>query len=425
MDALTVQVHQRCDHNLGRESDYQKMGLEMQKTLWASIVLLTLFFAGAASAQQLPENDAESLTVAQAGRNRANPVVQVAPNSVRDELVDKLNSNTVTVVSGNPNGTYLFFAYDLSAVLDEGDDMRVLPVIGKGGAQNVKDVLYLRGVDMGITQSNVLRYFNETGEVGRNISDRLRYITRLYNEEMHVLVRANINSLEELKGRKVNFSDIGSGTQTTSRLVFKDLKIPVQEVNMGQADAFEAMKRGELDATILIAGKPAGSFSKLKPDPAYKLLPIPYSDVLQEYYLPAQLSNEDYPLLIPQDKPVNTIAVSSVLAVFNWPSNTERYRRVAKFTETFFKNYDKFLRKPRHPKWKEVNLAAELPGWKRFTAAQEILDREKGSNTELKQSFDQFINKIAPEEASSISPKRREELFAKFLEWQEAQKAKQ
>ncbi|HET7155259.1 MAG TPA: C4-dicarboxylate ABC transporter substrate-binding protein, partial [Hyphomicrobiaceae bacterium] len=69
---------------------------------------------------------------------------------------DTLNQNTVTVISGNPNGTYLYLAYDMSAVLDDGNDLRILPVIGKGGYQNVMDVLHLRGVDLCITQSNIM-----------------------------------------------------------------------------------------------------------------------------------------------------------------------------------------------------------------------------------------------------------------------------
>jgi TRAP transporter TAXI family solute receptor len=325
----------------------------------------------------------------------------------------------VSIVSGNPNGTYLSICYDISAVLDSGDDLRVLPIIGKGGGQNVKDILYLRGVDMGITQSNILRYFNETGEVGKHIENRMRYIARLYNEEMHVLVRADYNTLQDLRGKTVNFSDIGSGTQTTSQLIFKDLKIPVKEVNMGQSDAIEALKKGDIDATILIAGKPAGAFAKLQPNPAYKLIPIPYTPELFDYYLPTKLTNEDYPGMIPKDQPIDTIAVSAVLAVFNWDPKSDRYRRVAKFTEAFFANFDKFLEKPRHPKWKEVNLAAELPGWTRFAAAQELLSKDKNpeGNAQLKEAFEQFLARIEPQEGRTVSKARREELFAKFMEW--------
>jgi TRAP-type uncharacterized transport system substrate-binding protein len=97
----------------------------------------------------------------------AQPVKRPAPAAVTpaakfNALRDKLNQNTVTVISGNPNGTYLYLAYDMSAVLDDGDNLRVLPIIGKGGYQNVMDVLHLRGVDLCITQSNIMTYLKET-----------------------------------------------------------------------------------------------------------------------------------------------------------------------------------------------------------------------------------------------------------------------
>ena len=89
---------------------------------------------------------------------------------------------------------------------------------------------------------------------------------------------------------------------------------------------------------------------------------MPYAPGLQEVYLPATLSHEDYPDLIAEGQTIDTIAVGAVLAVFNWAPNSERYRRVAKFTKALFENFDKLLQPPRHPKWKEVNLAAEAAG---------------------------------------------------------------
>jgi TRAP transporter TAXI family solute receptor len=379
-----------------------------------------LLLSGAASAQTAPAGARQRVQVAETQPGGAVPQ--------RDQFVEELNANTVTIVSGNPNGAYLYLTYDMSAVLDDGDKLRILPVIGKGGGQNTKDILYLRGVDMGITQSNILRYYNKTGEVGRNISGRLRYITRLHNEEMHLLVAPNINSIADLSGKKVNFSDVGSGSQVSSQLIFDALKIKVQEVNMGQADAFEAIKKGEIAATILIAGKPTGAYAKLKASPSeFKLIPVVYSPELQEDYLPATLTHEDYPGLIAEGQTIETIAVGAVLAVFNWPPNSERYRRVAKFTEALFKNFDKFLEKPRHPKWKEVNLAADLPGWERFGAAKELLaasTREQAAGQgRLKQDFAKFLTSSAPTEtASTMSDQRREDLFRKFLEWQSTQR---
>lgn len=398
--------------------------LRIAKASLAALLACSVISASAIAQNVLPGytanvSDGQLIQLAQATGNTA--------SSVSDTVAD-LNANTVTIISGNPNGTYLYLAYDFSAVLDDGNNLRVLPIVGKGGAQNTKDVLYLKGIDMGITQSAVLRYYNKTGEVGRNIANRLRYITRLYNEEMHLLVAADVDSIEDLRGKKVNFSDLGSGTQLSSTLIFDYLGIPVEEVNMGQGDAFEAIKRDEISATVLIAGKPSGSFSKLKSSPKYKLINVPYKGELLEEYLPATLTHDDYPNLIPEGEKIDTIAASSVLAVFNWSADTDRYRRVAKFTRAFFENFDKFLQKPRHPKWKEVNLAAELPGWTRFAPAQELLDKtsvatNQANQDRLKNEFSRFLNALpqGQEATSALTGERREELFRKFLEWQGSQ----
>ena len=99
-------------------------------------------------------------------------------------------------------------------MLDDGDELRILPVIGKGGGQNIKDVRFLKGIDIGITQSNLLNVFRHSNEIGP-IDDKIAYIARLFNEEMHVVVRAEsgITSVGQLAGKKVNFSDVGSGTR--------------------------------------------------------------------------------------------------------------------------------------------------------------------------------------------------------------------
>jgi len=57
--------------------------------------------------------------------------------------------------------------------------------------------------------------------------------------------------LEQLRGKKINFSDVGSATQWLLRDLFARLAIDVQEVNVGQGDAREKMRAGEVSATIL------------------------------------------------------------------------------------------------------------------------------------------------------------------------------
>jgi uncharacterized protein len=342
---------------------------------------------------------------------------QIAPPAKFANLRDKLNQNTVTVISGNPNGTYLYLAYDMSAVLDDGDELRVLPVIGKGGYQNVMDVLHLRGVDLCITQSNIMTYLKETGEMGPNIENRLAFITRLYNEEMHVLAGPGINSIKELSGKKVNFSDIGSGTQFSTRQIFKLLGIQAQEVNMGQADGYQKVKSGEIAATVLIAGKPTGSFAKFKLEPGMKLLPVPYTEVLEQDYLPAKLTHADYPGLIAKDESVDSVAIASVLASYNWPRDTDRYRRVASFVDAFFTKFAEFQLPARHAKWKEANINSSLRGWKRFPAAEEWLAKNASKAVGAGVAIDPAIVRAQAAKAAPNDPVAQERLFQQFMEW--------
>jgi TRAP transporter TAXI family solute receptor len=374
----------------------------------AALCAVTLF-AQQAPAQQQPQRIAPQF---------ANGPVPNKPQL--GVLGERINANTIAVVSGNLNATYVTIAYDLSAVLDDGDDFRVLPVIGKGGGQNIKDVRFLKGIDLGITQSNLLPYFKRTNEIGP-IDDKIVYIAKLFNEEMHLVVRADsgITSLADLAGKTVNFSDAGSGTQLSTRDIFEKLGIKATEVNMGQSDAFEALKRGEIAATILIAGKPAGSMAKLKASDGFRILPIAFDKPLQADYLPATLTPEDYPGLIGPGEKVETVAVSAVLIAFNWPKGTDRYRRIEKFVEQFFPKLAEFQKAPRHPKWREANLAAVLPGWKRFEGAEEWLKRRDGAAQAERQQFDKFLAGRNTRPAA-LGADDRDRLFQEFLQWTKA-----
>ena len=332
-------------------------------------------------------------------------------------LRDRINANTVTVLSGNANGTYLYIAQDISFVLDDGDDMRVLPVVGKGGAQNLRDLLYLRGIDMAIIASDALRGYEAAREFG-NIKGQIRYITKLYNEEMHILTSRDITSIEQLDGKTVNFSDPGSGTEFTTQSVFDSLGIKVNKVNLPQRDGFEKLKSGEIDATVLVAGKPSGSWRSLKIDLAkFHVLGMPWASELRDSYFPAKIGHDDYPDLFAEGESVDTIAKGAVLAVYAWDPGTDRYERAKRFVDRFFANIDKFYGPARHPKWRETTLNAELPGWTRFEPAQAWLDTHKTTDVgQLREQFQAFLNLQAGN--SNLTQEQQEAMFKLFLDWQ-------
>src|SRR6476646_5168731 len=111
----------------------------------------------------------------------------------------RTNRGAIGIISGGIDGTYIRIAADLAAVLEEPDSLRILPVMGKGSVQNLADLLYLRGIDVGIVQSDVLTYVTRDKSFP-GIEKRLQYITKLYNEEFHVLGGPGINSIDDLAG---------------------------------------------------------------------------------------------------------------------------------------------------------------------------------------------------------------------------------
>jgi uncharacterized protein len=129
--------------------------------------------------------------------------------------------------------------------------------------------------------------------------------------------------------------------------------------------ALEKLKSGEIAATTLVAGKPTESMSLLKQSDGLKFLTVPYAKALNSDFLPTVLTNEDYPNMIPVGQSVETIADTAVLIAYNWPKNTDRYRRVEMFVNALFPKVDEF-QPPHHVKWREVNLASQLPGWNRL-----------------------------------------------------------
>ena len=305
-------------------------------------------------------------------------VVAMWPGGVGAQVpadpVGRANYGTVGVIAGGVDGTYIRIAADLASVLDDGERLRVLALVGRGSVQNLTDIVMLRGIDIGIVQSDVLA-FAKRDRAMQGIASAVQYIAKLYDEEVHVLARRDIGAVGDLAGRVVNVDVVGSGTAMTAGLLFDLLGVKVETAHDDQASALEKLKSGQIAAMAYVAGKPARLFGGLDQALGLHFLPVAMTPALLETYLPASLGAQAYPGLVPAGSEVETVAVGAVMAVYAWPAGHERYRKVARFVDAFFDKFDAFRRPPRHPKWREVNIAAQLPGWTRFPAAQEWLAR--------------------------------------------------
>jgi TRAP transporter TAXI family solute receptor len=330
-----------------------------------------------------------------------------------------LNANTVTLITGTIGGTYVQFGADLSSMLDDGNKLRVLPIVGRGSVQSIADILFLQGVDLGVVRADTLDYLERKG-FAHDIKKQFTYVTKLYNEEMQVIAPLAVRSLRDLDGKRVSVDLPDGGTFVTALTTFERLGLNASNFRyIEQRIAMEKLKKGELDAVIVVGGKPYKSVSNFVNDGRFHLVNVDYERPLQADYLPATLTSKDYPNLIADGDKVDTIAVPAVLAAYNWAPNTDRYRKLTLFVDAFFTKFPALQNPPFHPKWKEVSLSAPLAGWQRLPAATKWLEShamEGSAGSTARDRFDDFLNKNAS--AKSVSDADRETLFKQFQAWE-------
>ncbi len=334
------------------------------------------------------------------------------------EWKQQTNGGTIRIITKGLGCTCSHIAQDMAHVLNEFGKLRILPVLGTGNMQGMADVLYLRGIDLSIVQSDILAYIRRNN-IHPDIDNRIRYITKLYNSEVHIITRKDIRSIQDLEGKVVSLDVVQRGTNVTAENVFGAYGVTIEPVFHERDLSIEMVSKGEIDAVMVVTGKPATSISSVKFDNLH-LLPIEFTPELAESYLPSEFTSEEYPNLVAAGAKLPTISVGEVMAVYNWPSDTERYRNLALFVDAFFDNFQQFLEPIRHAKWHEVNLAATTPGWTRFKPAEDKLRqllaaRERPAASPDRQAqFAEFVRTVA---GRNMTERETRELFEQFSQW--------
>ena len=249
---------------------------------------------------------------------------------------DAVNAGTVTIITAPAGGAKSVFAADMARVLDEKDKLRILPILGKGPVQNVIDIFYLKSVDMGLVATDVPEFYKI--QYGSEITDRLRYIMKLYNDEIHIIAPTEIKTVFDLEGKRIEApKDVGL---YSAKAIFSRLNINVTYDSSHLNDDTGALQEvidGRADAWIVGTAKVMPIARNLKNENRrLHLVSIPYDQRLQDLYLPSEFTSDEYPNLIPPGEKVDTVAAGILLVVFNWPEKNERYQKVARFVDALF-----------------------------------------------------------------------------------------
>ena len=335
--------------------------------------------------------------------------------------------------------SYTRFAQDMQNVLDDTKThtIRVLPLLGRGGGQNFLDMLFLKGIDMGLVERDVIDEFKRKDpQTYGNVENRLRYILKLSNSEMHFFARHDIKKLEDLRGKKISFYKPLSSSEQAIKKILGACEIEVEGIHMDTELGTKSLRSGEIVAVGRISGAPHGALVGFTKEDGHFLpldeenLPPGCFQKLLKMYLPATLKHEHYPNVLAKGQTVPTVANATLLVTYNFDDKTERYKRIATFVRKLFDNIDKFSTGPRHPKWKEVNIPAKVPGWIRFKPAQDWIDANSRTKTvqdadEIKLKFKRFLE----ERAKSLGTKnltevQRRALAKEFVNWWQSNAAR-
>ena len=317
---------------------------------------------------------------------------------------EQLNNGIVTVITAPVGGAYAAMGSDMAAVLDDGDSLRVLPVIGKGSVQNLIDILRLKSIDMGFVLSDALEFVKTEYGV-RNIESEVNYITKVFNADVHILARKEIGTIRDLTGKTV-YAQRNLG-YATMRNLFNRLGIKANvDFNTDDVIGLQKVLTGVGDAWAGPIGKVAPILRNIKNEEGqFHLVSVPYEKAIQDLYFPSSITSGDYPNLVPAGEIVQTVAVSSLLVAYNWPAGSDRFNRVARFVDALFSKIDQLQQPMRHPKWQETTISAAMPGLQRFKAAEDWL-----------------AQRARAAEVKSVPQADQTELYKQFLDWRRANK---
>ncbi len=337
---------------------------------------------------------------------------------------DALNANTVTVITAPIGGPMSIMGSDMAAVLDDGDKLRVLPILGKGSAQNLIDIIRLKNIDMGFVTSDALEFVKTEYDMP-DVATRVRYIAPLFHNDIHIVARREIRTLADLNGKRV-FAERSIGLPA-ARIIFRRMGIDADiDLQTDPDGGLQKLLNGERDAWVASVSKNAPVIKNIKNEGGkFHLLEIPYGRPLQDIYLPSSFSSEEYPNLVPPGGRVDTVAASTVLMVYNWPLNSERYRRVAVFVDALFDKIGQLQQPPRNPKWKDTVLSAGVAGLVRFKAAQDRLDQIQGAMapgpTPVRaEEFHSFL--VQRSGGRNVSREETARIYQDFLRWRDGQR---
>ena len=271
---------------------------------------------------------------------------------------------TVTVLTdgiAEPNGGATRAINELAKEIG---NIRVLPIAGHGAVANVRDLLRLKGVDFAVLNSDIFPFLEQTRQYP-NAQKQIRYVTHIYSQKVYLLTRKEFKTIDDLRGRKLAVPSRGAGSHTTAMTLFNLLGIDVVLHSGVDLDDF---KVESFDGILLLGDELARARLSAQARRDLQVMPIGLAPPLRATYRPAVIEPQELPGVAVAEN-TETVAVSTLLAVYNWTSAQPRYADVSGFSTRLFAALPR-LRQNASSIWRQADINAQIGGWSRYSAVQ-------------------------------------------------------
>lgn len=271
-------------------------------------------------------------------------------------------STELKMATGGTSGTYYGFSGVIAQTLNEKlADKLNITVESTGASKANIQMIEIGESQLAIVQNDVMYYAYSSTDMfaGETPSTEFSAVASCYPEIVQIIANDSVQSIEDLKGKKVSVGDAGSGVEFNARQILAAYGISFDDIivnNQSFADSSDSLKNGTIDAAFIVAGTPTTAVTELASTYDFNILEVDDEHIaaLQKDYsfftksvIPAGTYS-----CVNEDK--QTVSVMATIIARNDVSEDVIYE----FTKGLFEYKGEFS----HAKAEELNLETAVSG---------------------------------------------------------------
>ena len=190
-------------------------------------------------------------------------------------------TDDLTLGTGGTSGTYYPLGGELATIFESNVDGVTVNYVESGASAENLGKIYQGEWQLGFTQSDTANTAvkGELEDLDGTKIDNVGWIASMYPEAAHIIVRedSGIDSVKDLKGKKIAVGDAGSGTRAISDAILEAADISESDYTPEITDfgaSTDMLADKQIDATIFVVGTPVAGLTQLAATTDVKLLKL-------------------------------------------------------------------------------------------------------------------------------------------------------